>query len=356
MTRRPGWRGAAARAAAASFLSASAFASAPPVVDLHCHTAGLGFGGSGCFVSTRLAGSFKVGAYLRGFGVTREELEREGDALVIRRLSERLADSTDVRYAVVLALDGVMDAAGRLDVPNTEIHVPGEFVAREVRKTRNLLYGASVNPLRRDALARLEQAKRDGAVLVKWLPNIQGFDPDDPRCVPFYRTLKALGLPLLVHTGNEHAFTVADDRRGDPLKLRLALDEGVTVFMAHCGGAGRTDWQRNGERAMSLLERYSNLYFEISAMTLPNHHADLRRALRNPGAVERMVYGSDLPLPATPVVKPWHALFRIGPRNVWRIGKIENVWNRDVAYLKALGVPEAAFHRANGIVRVPSPE
>lgn len=327
---------------------------AEPVIDLHCHTAGFGYGESGCFVSDGMAHSLKVKAYLDGFSVTRDELEAQGDALVIRRLSERLAGAHDVQYAVVLAMDGVMDAAGGLDRARTELYVPGEFVARETRRTRNLLYGASVNPLRSDALARLDRAKRDGAVLVKLLPNIQRFDMGDPRCVPFFRRLKALGLPLLVHCGAEHAFTTADDALGDPLKLRLALDEGVTVFAAHCGGAGRTDWERNGVRAMTLLDRYPNLYFEISAMTLPNHHADLRRALRNPKAVERFVYGSDLPLPATPVVAPWHALFRIGPRNVWRLGRIANVWDRDVAYLKALGVPDAAFTRVPPLLAGPT--
>ncbi len=320
------------------------------VVDLHCHTAGLGFGRSGCFVSERLGRSLKVGIYLKGFGVTREELARDGDALVIRRLSERLAGATSVQRAVILALDGVATASGYLDTGRTEIYVPNEFVARETARTPNLLFGASVNPLRRDAGQRLDRAKRDGAVLVKLLPNIQLVDLGDPRCAPYFRRMRDLGLPLLVHTGSEHAFSTTDDSYGDPLKLRLALDEGVTVFAAHAGGAGRTGGERNGTRAFPLLARYANLYFEISAMTLPNHHADLRRALRHPPAVARFVYGSDLPLPATPAVNPWYSVFRIGPAAAYRIRRIANPWDQDVAYLKALGVPEAAFARGASLL------
>ena len=44
---------------------------AAPFVDLHCHVAGLGAGGSGCFVSERLRRSWKVGFYFRSFGVSR---------------------------------------------------------------------------------------------------------------------------------------------------------------------------------------------------------------------------------------------------------------------------------------------
>ncbi len=334
-------------------LAGLALAGPREVVDLHCHTAGLGFGHSGCFVSDRLGRSLKVGIYLDGFGVAREELEREGDALVIRRLSARLAESSAVGRAVILALDGVVDASGDLDRAATEMYVPNEFVARETRRTPNLLLGASVNPLRRDALARLDRAKRDGAVLVKLLPNIQLVHLDDPRCAPYFRRLRDLGLPLLVHTGSEHAFSTADDSFGDPLKLRLALDEGVTVFAAHAGGAGRTGGERNGTRALRLLDRYGNLYLEISAMTLPNHHADLRRVLADSRAVGRFVYGSDLPLPATPAVSPWYSLFRIGPVRVWRLRRIANVWDRDVAYLKALGVPDAAFVRSAALLPRP---
>ncbi|MCK7472260.1 MAG: hypothetical protein MZU95_17000 [Desulfomicrobium escambiense] len=65
------------------------------------------------------------------------------------------------------------------------MYLPNEFVAGEVRRHPNLLFGASINPLRRDALRRLEQVADDGAVLLKWLPPIQHIDPADRRLVPF---------------------------------------------------------------------------------------------------------------------------------------------------------------------------
>ena len=137
---------------------------AAPFVDLHCHTAGLGAGNSGCFVSAQMRHSFKLRFYLKSFGVTEEEIMREGDGIVITQLSERLAGSQHVNRAVILALDGVVDAQGELDRIHTEIYVPNEFLATEVAKHPNLLWGASVNPYRQDALARLEWARAHGAV------------------------------------------------------------------------------------------------------------------------------------------------------------------------------------------------
>ena len=43
---------------------------ATPIVDLHCHVAGLGAGGSGCFVSPALRDNWRFDFYLGAFGVT----------------------------------------------------------------------------------------------------------------------------------------------------------------------------------------------------------------------------------------------------------------------------------------------
>ena len=180
---------------------------AAPFLDLHCHVAGLGAGGSECFISEQLRRSWKVGFYFRSFGVSRRELEQQGDALCADRLSAMLGQSQHVSRAVVLALDGAVDDRGNLDTARTEFYVPNEFVAALAARHANLLFGASINPCRPDAIARLDRAAADHAVLVKWLPSIQLIDPADARLAPFYRRMVELRLPLLTHTGAEHSFT-----------------------------------------------------------------------------------------------------------------------------------------------------
>ena len=219
-----------------------------PFLDMHCHVAGLGAGGSGCFVSERLRRSWKVGFYFRSFGVSRRELEQRGDALCADRLSTMLGQSRHVGRAVVLALDGAVDDRGNLDAARTEFYVPNEFVAALAARHTNLLFGASVNPYRPDALARLDRAAADHAVLVKWLPSIQLIDPADERLAPFYRRMAELRLPLLVHTGTEHSFTWSKDEFADPARLRLPLSLGVTVIAAHAAWPGRHDGQRDVDR------------------------------------------------------------------------------------------------------------
>src|SRR5580700_11009688 len=63
------------------------------VVDMHCHVAGIGAGGSGCFVSPRLRNSWRFNIYLHSFGVTKPEVMGQGDSVIADRISQSVAQS-----------------------------------------------------------------------------------------------------------------------------------------------------------------------------------------------------------------------------------------------------------------------
>jgi uncharacterized protein len=326
------------------------------IIDMHCHTAGIGGGDSGCFVSDAMMSSYKFGRYLESFGVTREQLEREGDQVVIANIAARVAESRHVSRAVVLALDGVVDPSGELDRVATEVYVPNEFVAREVAKHPNLLWGASVNPLRHDALARLHWAAEHGAVLVKWLPSIQHVDPSDPRLVEFYRALADLKMPLLTHTGTEHSFTDAKDELCDPERLRLPLELGVTIIAAHAGTAGKYNGERSFERLARMMIRHPNLYADISSLTQLNKIGHLRETLGRPEFTGRLIYGTDYPLTNMPIlVSPWYHSGHLTAGQLKALLETKNPWDRDVMLKQALGVPADVYVRAESILKLSAP-
>ena len=324
----------------------SAFSAANSIpagfVDMHCHIAGIGAGGSGCFISPRMRHNWRFNIYLHSFGVSRRELERQGDHLVADHISASLAGSQFVSHAVILAMDGVIGPDGQLDTNLTEVYVPNEFVAAMAAQHTNLLFGASVNPLRPDAVERLTWAKAHGAVLVKWLPSIMEFDPSDPRFIPFYNKLVELNLPLLSHTGPEHSFSKADAALGDPEKLRLPLSLGVTVIAAHVAASGKYHGERGADRLARMMREYPNLYADISALTLVNNLGYLHRAVHRPEFAGRLVYGSDFPLIRTPLVSPWYSV-RIPFREKFAIARHRNPWDRDVLMKRDLGASPEIF-------------
>lgn len=323
---------------------------APPIIDLHVHTAGIGAGGSGCFISPQLEQSWKFGIYLKAFGTTREEIAKEGDALLIRRISAQVASATNVALAVVLAMDGSVAPEGGLDREATEIYVPNEFVAREVARTTNLLFGASVNPYRHDALARLDWCATNGAVLVKWIPSIMHIDPADEALIPFYERLKRHGLPLLTHAGQERSFTHANDALADPERLRLPLRLGVTVIAAHIASTGENAGERDTDRLARLMAEFPNLYSEISSLTQANKLGYLREALTRPEFAGRLCYGSDFPLISTALVSPWLFPLNLTHGQMSELAAITNPWDRDVALKQALGVPAEVFARTETLL------
>ena len=322
----------------------------PGILDMHCHVAGIGAGGSGCFVSPKLRDSWKFGIYLRAFGVSRNEMEEKGDGLVVDRISELLAQSKYVRRAVVLALDGVVGADGQLDTNRTEVYVPNEFVAAGVARHTNLLFGASINPYRKDALERLDWAKSHGAVLVKWIPSIMEIDPADPRLESFYRRMIELNLPLLSHAGQERSFSSATDAYCDPDKLRFPLSLGVKVIAAHIASTGKYAGERSSDRLARLMHEYPNLYSDISSLTQVNKHFFLEEALTQREFDGRLIYGTDFPLINTALVSPWYYCLRLSLKQMVAISKSGNPWDADVLLKHELGTPAEIFSRSSELV------
>jgi uncharacterized protein len=315
------------------------------IVDMHCHIAGIGAGDSGCFVSPRLQNNWRFKTYLRSFGVSEKVVLAHGDSLVADRISESLAQSKYVSKAVLLALDGVIDADGNLDTNRSEVFVPNEFVAEMAATHTNLLFGASVNPYRADAIERLVWAKNHGAVLIKWIPPIMEINPDDSKLIPFYKKMVELNLPLLSHTGREKSFSSADEEFGDPEKLRLPLSLGVTVIAAHIASSESYHGERGPDRLARLMHDYPNLYTDISALTQINKPGALKEALTKPEFSGRLVYGTDYPLINTALVSPWYTL-HLSLWQKFQIWRTKNPWDRDVLMKDDLGVPMEAFARS----------
>jgi predicted TIM-barrel fold metal-dependent hydrolase len=316
------------------------------VLDMHCHVAGIGAGNSGAFLSEKMRNSWKYKIYLKAFGVNEKEILEHGDQLVVRRISERLSESEQVGGAILLALDGVIDENGQLDRQLTESYIPNDFLATEVAKYENLYFGASVNPHRHDALQRLEQAKTDGALLIKWLPAIQRIDPADKQLIPFYQKLVELDLPLLTHAGDEHAFTYADNRLGDPQKLQLPLKLGVKVIVAHAATSGKSAGEDNMQRLLPMFDQYPNLYTDISALTMINKLRFVPKLLKAGIDPQRMLYGTDFPLITTGLAAPIFSSLQLSAEKSIQLTRINNPWDQDIQLKLAHGFPRETFTSA----------
>jgi predicted TIM-barrel fold metal-dependent hydrolase len=320
------------------------------LMDNHVHIAGLGYGKSGCFINQEMRENFRFPFYLKAMGVTEKELQKYGDAVLFTKISQSIQQSATVASAAILAMDGYVEEDGVLNKEKTQIYVPNDYVARETKKFTNLHFGASINPHRTDAIERLREARKKGAVLVKWIPSIMNINPAAPRHIPFYKAMAALDLPLLSHTGMERSFAGAQNELADPQRLKLPLEQGVTVIAAHIASTGKTDGEENFQRILPMLRKYPNLYVDISSLTQINKLGYLAKAIEKKYVVDRMLYGTDWPLQFFPIISPWYHIQHIAWSDAWQVSGIENQWDRDVALKVAYGLPASVFQRSSELL------
>ncbi|MDX2505559.1 MAG: amidohydrolase family protein [Gammaproteobacteria bacterium] len=320
------------------------------IIDMHVHVSGLGYGNSGCFINENMRNNIRFPFYLWAMDVTEEELIQQGDRILFKKLSDKVARSETVNKAVILAMDGYVNSEGEqkgeLNRQETQIYVPNDYVAKETALYDNLLFGASINPNRRDALQRLQVVKEKGAVLVKWIPSIMNIDPSRQDYIPFYQLMAKLNIPLLTHTGMEKSFANARDELADPMRLKLPLEQGVTVIAAHIATTGKSQGMDNFSRILPMIRQYPNLYVDISSLTQINKLNYLSRALQTEGVSNKMMYGTDWPLNFFPLTSPWYHINHISLKDAFQIGGIKNQWDRDVALKTAFGVPDEVFLRS----------
>ncbi|MGJ8652539.1 MAG: amidohydrolase family protein [Opitutaceae bacterium] len=319
---------------------------APPptgILDMHCHTAGFGAGGSGAWVSDELRSSWKFNLYLKIFGTDMKTVSEQGDQIVMDIIARSLLESVHVDAAVILALDAPYTVDGVLNRAAGEACVPNRFVGETVKAHPELYFGASVHPNRKDALAELEWSKANGAVFVKWLPNIQDINPADERYIDYYKKLVELDLPLLTHVGDEDSFSKTNNTLGDPHLLRLALNCGVRVIAAHVASSGTSDGQDNVERLLEMMPQYPNLVADLSTLTQFNRQSHFPKVLKDARLKGRLMYGTDYPLTNTPLVSPLQYFLRLSLTQLWQLMRTRNSWDRDVRLKAALGVPPEVF-------------
>ncbi|MBF0382182.1 MAG: amidohydrolase family protein [Magnetococcales bacterium] len=209
---------------------------------------------------------------------------------------------------------------GVADKSRSAFHIPNAYAAAVAKAyPERFAWCASIHPYRLDGPQELEQAKIDGALAVKWLPQAMGINPASPLCDRFYKSLVKHNIPLICHTGEEKAVHGGGGQElGNPLKLRRALDHGVRVIVAHCASMGEDidlDAGLNGpiRPSFDLFTRlmdednYKELLFGgISATVLVNRSQEvLARLLDRTDWHSRLLNGSDYPLPGVkPVIWP----------------------------------------------------
>jgi predicted TIM-barrel fold metal-dependent hydrolase len=280
-------------------------------------------------------------------GITRRQLETTIDQDWAAEISALVRES-DLDYAAVLGFDAVYDRDGRLDLAKSQLIVPHRWVFEVCERYSNLLPAPSINPYRRDALDILDEAIDRGAVLIKWLPIVQDFDPASERARGFLRRVADAKIPLLVHAGTgEVTFRTVDPDVGNLEGLVPALEMGVTIICAHTAAPIHFPPERSQlDTLRRMLERYPRLWVDNSGLANPARCRHLPRFARDATIADRTLHGSDFPIPSSVL----YYLPELGQRQVRAIQAERNPFQREVVIKRSLGFGEDTFTRAAGVI------
>jgi predicted TIM-barrel fold metal-dependent hydrolase len=279
--------------------------------DSHVHVVGIGDSASGIWFNPNMDSwmhpILKIQKYFYQNGVCATDTNI--DFSTIQRLIDLSASMPVGCKSLLFAFDWFHDENGKPSREHTIFYIPNKYAKELASKySQYFEWVASIHPYRSDAVDALEQVKAEGARAIKWLPPGMGIDPASPKCDAFYRKAADLNIPIISHTGHENAVQGGNQNYGNPLRLRRALDLGVRVIMAHCASDGTDEDLDHGNMRTNSLDLFARLmdtpdyaslvFGEISALTLMNHAWAIKPLLERTDWHNRLINGSDYPLPA----------------------------------------------------------
>jgi predicted TIM-barrel fold metal-dependent hydrolase len=256
-------------------------------------------------------------------------------------LLHRLGESRYLEKTVLFGVDARVDEAGReLHRDLTVCATNEDLLALYRQAPERIIPFMSVNPLRPDALERVEHYAAAGCRGVKFLQNYWGIDTRAKRFRPFFRKLADLGLPLIVHIGSESSVHSTPEYERLEM-LEGPLSAGVTTIAAHMGleyslrhplralSKNPKHFGAHYHRLLEMLEAYETLYADLSAILTPVRARALPHLARQERIHGKLLFGTDFPVPFTTVLSthdiPW--------RRRLELNRIENPFDRYVETL-----------------------
>jgi hypothetical protein len=264
--------------------------------------------------------------------IARDWFDPAGDLLI------EDMDAAGIEKSVVFVLDFALHA-GVGDGVSLERRY--ELFAQAIARHRDrlVLYGG-IDPRRPDAAAFVERAAREyGIKGVKiWPP--AGALPNEAYCYRVYERCAQLGLPVVVHTGQEIGPLRSECTR--PMFVDQPANDfpELTFVLAH---AGMGWWQEAAEIAWHHPNVYVDIaYWQAKYLRSPEGFCRELRELISIAGKERVIFGTDWPaLRKVPRVRHdvWVDVLRTLPDEAPGGVKFE----RDEIDLLLGGVAEAAL-------------
>lgn len=247
--------------------------------------------------------------FAKRFGLNTKTLSKDPYQAYVDALMHSVKNSLHVQKIVLFGVDAKVDDFGNIIHKDATVCATNEDVAKLYEKHKDVIIPFfSINPKRQDALELIDKYYALGFKGAKFLQNYWGVDTKEERYRPYFEKLAKLDLPLIVHIGSESSVESCAMYESIAM-LEQPLNLGVKVICAHMAlsyepshifkALSRKPKYFNDEyfSLLDMLEKYDNLYADISAILTPVRAKVLPHLCQQKHIHHKLLYGSDFPVP-----------------------------------------------------------
>ena len=263
---------------------------------------------------TRVFDKVALTFFAKTLGTNKEQLLEKKYEGYVDAVINNIKTSKYVKKSVLLPVDGKVNTKGKELFRDKTVCSYSEDVYEVYKKYPELVIPFfSINPNRVDALDLIDRYVALGFQGAKFLQNFWDIDINDKKYIPYFEKIKEYDLPLIIHTGSEHAID------SNPLYEKIeianqAIEIGCKVVIAHMGvdivmeknplklhNNLSFKTQNFGEdyyKSLEYLEKYENVYADLSALILFFRAKVIEDLAKNQKHLHhKLLFGTDYPVP-----------------------------------------------------------
>ncbi len=294
---------------------------------------------------SRLYDKAAIFIFAKKLGVKKEDLLNRKYEAFVEAFINNIKSSKYVKKSVVLPVDARVNSKGKEISRDQTVCSSNEDVLKEYKKyPKQMIPFFSINPNRVDALDLIDKYVNEGFKGAKFLQNYWDIDINDKKYIPYFEKIKAYDLPIIIHTGSEHAV------QSNPMYEKIevansAIEVGCKVVLAHFGvntvmehrlskflNNFSFDNEKFGDdyfKTIEYLEKHDNVYADLSAMIMNFRAKIIEDLAKNQKQIhKKLLFATDYPVPFTPLLS-YHSL---GLKKRLELEKIENPLDRNVEF------------------------
>jgi len=274
--------------------------------------------------------------FAKKFGLEPKALMQNPYEAYVEGLTKNARESKYVKKMVLFGVDERVDNEGNCLHKDITVCATNEDVLALYEKHSDVVIPFfSINPQRPDALELIDKYVALGFKGAKFLQNYWGVDTREARYRPYFEKLASLNLPLIVHIGSESSVHSFKSCEGIEM-LDAPLDAGVTVIAAHMAlsyepwrifkafSSNPKHFNREYFTLLEMLEKYPNLYADISALLTPVRAKVLRHLSQEKQIHHKLLFGTDFPVPFSMLFNSYDMPLL----KRWKLGKEPNFYDR----------------------------